>query len=51
MRKQYFVTFESDKKVCSSNEHMAGNTSSLKSSKSIIKNIRKKICKRKSKKF
>ena len=41
MRKQYFVEFESDQIVCGSNVHMASNASSIKSAKSIIKNIRK----------
>lgn len=41
MRKQYFVTFEDDKKVCGTNEHMAGNASTIRSAKSIIRNIRK----------
>ena len=41
MCKQYFVEFESDKIVCRSKIHIACRASTIKSAKSIIRNIRK----------
>jgi len=38
--KQYYVTYDSDRLVCGSNNHDAGNASTLKSAKQIIRNIR-----------
>ena len=39
--KQYFVEYESDKRICGSYNHTAGNASTINSAKSIIRNIRK----------
>ena len=39
--KQYFVEYESDKMICGSYNHTAGNASTINSAKSIIRKIRK----------
>ena len=39
--KQYFVEYESDRMICNSYNHQGGNASTIKSAKSIIRNIRK----------
>ena len=39
--KQYFVRYERDRMVCDSYDHHGGNASTIKSAKSIIRNIRK----------
>lgn len=39
--KQYFVEFTSDTRCCGSYQHGAGNAGSIKSAKSIIRNMRK----------
>lgn len=41
MRKQFYLTFESDKTVCGSNEHFYGNASTIKTAKGYISRIRK----------
>lgn len=41
--KQYFVEYESDKMICGSYNHTAGNASTINSAKSIIRKIRKMI--------
>lgn len=38
--KQYFVEYESDRKICGSYNHPGGNASSIKSAKAIIQKIR-----------
>lgn len=38
--KQYFVLYDSDKKVCGSYEHEAGNASTIKSAKGVIRRVR-----------
>lgn len=40
-RKQYFVEYESDRKVCGSYTHDAGSASTIRSAKTIIRNVRK----------
>lgn len=39
--KQYFVEYESDRMICGSYIHTAGMASTIKSAKSIIRNVRK----------
>ena len=41
--KQYFIQYESDKMICGTNIHTDGNASTIKSAKSVIRNIRKRI--------
>lgn len=41
--KQYFVEYESDRMICRSYNHPGGNASTIKSAKSVIKNIRKQM--------
>lgn len=41
--KRYFVEYESDKKVCGGYNHPGGNASTIKSAKSIIRNLRKQV--------
>lgn len=41
MCKQYFVEYESDRIVCGSKIRTAGRASTIRSAKSIIRNIRK----------
>lgn len=41
--KQYFVEYESDRMICGSYNHSGGNASSIKSAKSIIRNLRKQV--------
>ena len=41
--KQYFVEYESDKRICGSYNHIAGNASTINSAKSIIRKIRKML--------
>lgn len=40
MRKQYFVMYTSDQKICGEYEHVAGNAGTLRSAKSVIKKVR-----------
>ena len=39
--KQYFIEFESDRKVCGSYRHPGGNASTVKSAKAVIRNLRR----------
>lgn len=39
--KQFFVEYESDRMICGSYNHPGGNASTIKSAKTIIRNIRK----------
>lgn len=39
--KQFFVEYESDRMICGSYNHHGGNASTIKSAKTIIRNIRK----------
>lgn len=41
--KQYFIEYESDRKICGSYNHPGGNASSVKSAKSTIRNIRSQL--------
>lgn len=41
--KQYFVEYESDKKVCGRYTHPGGSTSTLNGAKSIIRRVRKEL--------
>ena len=41
--KQYFIQYESDKMICGSNVHTDGNASTINGSKSVIRNIRKRL--------
>ena len=41
MHKRFFIEYESDRVICHSNRHNAGNASTLKSAKAVIRNIRK----------
>ena len=43
--KQYFVEYESDRKICGSYNHPGGNASSIKSAKAIIQKIRSQCAK------
>ena len=40
-RKQYYVWYENDRVVCGSNGHTASGASTLRSARSVIRNIRK----------
>lgn len=39
--KQYFIEYESDRRICGSYNHPGGNASTIQSAKSVIKNIRR----------
>lgn len=41
--KQYFVRYESDRMICNSYDHHGGDASTIKSAKSMIRNIRKSM--------
>lgn len=41
--KQYFVQYESDRRVCGSYDHHGGNASTIRSAKAIIRNIRRQM--------
>lgn len=39
-RKRFFVRFESDQRICGSQDHFGGNAGSLKSAKTLISHIK-----------
>lgn len=49
--KRYFVEYESDRVICGDNVHHGGNASTIKSAKSIIRNIRKEQAERNPRNF
>ena len=51
MRKQFYLTYETDKVVCGSNEHFYGNASSIKTAQAYISRIRKEYASENPKNF